>query len=205
MVNSHILSMRAEDCEGLAMLHPFQTDPAPGRRTARLADPSSQALSQSISLAVLPAVQNVDPATLTRLQVTATSGDFGTVTQGSDYIKSLLNTPRELARRSAASLPPLRGAIRLEHVTFRYLLDGPAVLSDISLDLLAGQMIGVVGPSGSGKSTLAKLIQRLYTPDSGRILVDGIDLAMVRGEPPGRGCSHRAAPSARSRRSSGGG
>ena len=51
MVNSHILSMRAEDCEGLAMLHPFQTDPAPGRRTARLADPSSQALSPSISLA----------------------------------------------------------------------------------------------------------------------------------------------------------
>ena len=157
MVNSHILSMRAEDCEGLAMLHPFQTDPAPGRRTARLADPSSQALSPSISLAVLSAVQNVDPATLTRMQVTATSGDFGTVTQGSDYIKSLLNTPRELARRSAASLPPLRGAIRLEHVTFRYLLDGPAVLSDISLDLLAGQMIGVVGPSGSGKSTLAKI------------------------------------------------
>ena len=91
----------------------------------------------------------------------------------------ILNTPRGLAQRSAASLPPLRGAIRFEHVTFRYLLDGPAVLSDISLDLPAGQMIGIVGPSGSGKSTFAKLIQRLYAPDSGRVLVDGIDLAMV--------------------------
>jgi subfamily B ATP-binding cassette protein HlyB/CyaB len=91
----------------------------------------------------------------------------------------ILNTPREMARRSAASLPPLRGAIRFEHVTFRYLLDGPAVLSDISLDIPPGQMIGIVGPSGSGKSTLAKLIQRLYSPDIGRLLVDGIDLAMV--------------------------
>ena len=91
----------------------------------------------------------------------------------------ILNTPRELAQRGAASLPPVQGAIRFEHVTFRYRLDGPAVLSDISLDLPAGQMIGIVGPSGSGKSTLAKLVQRLYTPESGRVLVDGIDLAMV--------------------------
>jgi subfamily B ATP-binding cassette protein HlyB/CyaB len=91
----------------------------------------------------------------------------------------ILNTARELAQRGAASLPPVRGAIRFEHVTFRYRLDGPAVLSDISLDLPAGQMIGIVGPSGSGKSTLAKLVQRLYTPESGRVLVDGIDLAMV--------------------------
>jgi len=91
----------------------------------------------------------------------------------------ILNTPRELAPRAAASLPPHRGAIRFEHLTFRYRLDGPAVLSDISLDLPAGQMIGIVGPSGSGKSTLAKLVQRLYTPESGRVLVDGIDLEMV--------------------------
>jgi ATP-binding cassette, subfamily B, bacterial HlyB/CyaB len=91
----------------------------------------------------------------------------------------ILNTPREMARRGAGSLPPIRGAIRFEHVTFRYLLDGPAVLSDISLDIPPGQMIGIVGPSGSGKSTLAKLVQRLYTPESGRVLVDGIDLAMV--------------------------
>jgi ATP-binding cassette, subfamily B, bacterial HlyB/CyaB len=91
----------------------------------------------------------------------------------------ILNTPRELAQRSAASLPRMKGAIRFEHVTFRYLLDGPAVLSDISLDIPAGQMVGIVGPSGSGKSTLARLVQRLYTPESGRILIDGIDLSMV--------------------------
>jgi len=91
----------------------------------------------------------------------------------------ILNTPREAAQRSAASLPRMQGAIRFEHATFRYRLDGPAVLSDISIDVPAGQMIGIVGPSGSGKSTLARLVQRLYTPESGRVLIDGIDLAMV--------------------------
>jgi ATP-binding cassette, subfamily B, bacterial HlyB/CyaB len=90
-----------------------------------------------------------------------------------------LNSQRELAPNSGASLPRMKGAIRLEHLTFRYRLEGPAVLSDISLDIPAGQMIGIIGPSGSGKSTLARLVQRLYTPDNGRILVDGIDLAMV--------------------------
>jgi ATP-binding cassette, subfamily B, bacterial HlyB/CyaB len=91
----------------------------------------------------------------------------------------ILNTPRELAPTSGASLPRMKGAIRFEHATFRYRLDGPAILSDISLDIPAGQMIGIVGPSGSGKSTLARLVQRLYTAESGRILVDGIDLAMT--------------------------
>src|SRR5262249_57588872 len=43
----------------------------------------------------------------------------------------------------------------------------------------AGQIVGIVGLSGSGKSTLAKLTQRLYIPESGRILVDGVDLAVV--------------------------
>src|SRR5262249_47054859 len=77
------------------------------------------------------------------------------------------------------SLPRMKGEIRFEHMTFRYRLDGPAVLSDISLSVPAGEGLGIVGPSGSGKSTLARLVQRLYTPESGRVLVDGIDLAMI--------------------------
>ena len=91
----------------------------------------------------------------------------------------ILNSSRELAQRSASSLPQMQGAIRFEQVTFRYRLDGPAVLSDVSFDIPAGHMIGIVGPSGSGKSTIARLIQRLYTPDTGRVLIDGVDLAMV--------------------------
>ena len=57
--------------------------------------------------------------------------------------------------------------------------DGPEVLHDICFTVPAGQVVGVVGLSGSGKSTLAKLVQRLYIPETGRILVDGVDLAAV--------------------------
>jgi subfamily B ATP-binding cassette protein HlyB/CyaB len=60
-----------------------------------------------------------------------------------------------------------------------YRIDGPEVLHDVNFSVSAGQVIGMVGPSGSGKSTVAKLIQRLYIPESGRVLVDGVDLAMV--------------------------
>src|SRR5262249_52151027 len=63
--------------------------------------------------------------------------------------------------------------------TFRYRLDGPEVLHDVGFTIPTGKVVGIVGPSGSGKSTLAKLIQRLYVPESGRILIDGIDLAMA--------------------------
>jgi ATP-binding cassette, subfamily B, bacterial HlyB/CyaB len=105
--------------------------------------------------------------------------DFQQTRISVERLGDILNAPRELAQRSAASLPRMQGAIRFEHATFRYRLDGPAVLSDISLDIPAGQMVGIVGPSGSGKSTLARLVQRLYTPESGRVFIDGIDLAMV--------------------------
>jgi subfamily B ATP-binding cassette protein HlyB/CyaB len=77
------------------------------------------------------------------------------------------------------SLPAIKGIIHFEHVTFRYRLDGAAVLSDINIAIPQGQVLGIVGPSGSGKSTLTKLVQRLYVPEAGRILVDGVDLAMV--------------------------
>jgi subfamily B ATP-binding cassette protein HlyB/CyaB len=53
------------------------------------------------------------------------------------------------------------------------------VFHDVSFSVQPGQVVGVVGSSGSGKSTVAKLIQRLYVPESGRVLVDGVDLAMV--------------------------
>jgi len=76
-------------------------------------------------------------------------------------------------------LPALRGDIVFDHVSFRYRIDGPEVLHDVSFSVPAGQVIGIVGPSGSGKSTLAKLIQRLHVPESGRVLVDGTDLALV--------------------------
>ena len=92
----------------------------------------------------------------------------------------ILNTPAETTFSAGRTvLPSLRGEIAFEHVTFRYRIDGPEVLHDVSFNVPAGQVIGIVGPSGSGKSTLAKLVQRLHVPESGRVLVDGADLAMV--------------------------
>src|SRR5215510_15131618 len=92
----------------------------------------------------------------------------------------ILNTPAEPTfNPGRAALPAIRGDITFEHVTFRYRVDGPEVLHDVSFSVPAGQIVGIVGPSGSGKSTLAKLIQRLYVPESGRVLVDGVDLAII--------------------------
>ncbi|HEY5797592.1 MAG TPA: type I secretion system permease/ATPase [Bosea sp. (in: a-proteobacteria)] len=92
----------------------------------------------------------------------------------------ILNTAPEPAYSpSRTALPSIRGDITFEDVTFRYRIDGPEILQNVSLDIPSGQMIGIVGPSGSGKSTLAKLAQRLYVPERGRVLVDGVDIAQI--------------------------
>jgi subfamily B ATP-binding cassette protein HlyB/CyaB len=106
--------------------------------------------------------------------------DFHQARLSVQRLGDILNTPTEPAFNPArAALPAIRGDVAFEHVTFRYRIDGPEVLSDVSFGVPAGQIIGIVGASGSGKSTLAKLIQRLYIPESGRVFVDGVDLAMV--------------------------
>jgi len=92
----------------------------------------------------------------------------------------ILNTPTEPGYNPGrASLPSLQGAINFEGITFRYRPDLPEVLRNINLAVKPGEIIGIVGRSGSGKSTLTKLIQRLYVPENGRILIDGIDLALI--------------------------
>lgn len=92
----------------------------------------------------------------------------------------ILNAVPEPANQPGrAALPAIRGAVTFDHVTFRYRLDGPETLHAVNLQVPPGQVIGIVGPSGSGKSTLTKLVQRLYVPESGRILVDGVDLSVV--------------------------
>ena len=92
----------------------------------------------------------------------------------------ILNSPVEPGfRANRSALPDLQGNIQFENVTFRYQLDSPAILTNLSLDVKAGEIIGLVGRSGSGKSTLTKLVQRFYIPEAGRVLVDGVDASMV--------------------------
>lgn len=70
----------------------------------------------------------------------------------------------------------LSGDITFDHVTFTYPKDDEATLKEVSFNIEAGQMIGVVGATGSGKSTLAQLIPRLFDPQEGRIMIGGRDL-----------------------------
>jgi subfamily B ATP-binding cassette protein HlyB/CyaB len=106
--------------------------------------------------------------------------DFHQARLSVQRLGDILNTTAESTYMSGrARLPTIRGGIRFDHVGFRYRLDGQQVLHDVTFDIPAGQTVGIVGPSGSGKSTFAKLVQRLYVPESGRVLVDGMDLAMA--------------------------
>ncbi len=92
----------------------------------------------------------------------------------------ILNTPPEPGYNPGrATLPALKGEVHFEQVAFRYGPDQPRVLDGIELQIEPGEVIGIVGRSGSGKSTLTKLIQRLYVPEAGRLLIDGVDLALV--------------------------
>ena len=87
--------------------------------------------------------------------------------------------PEPTYNPNRTTLPQIAGKIIFEDVAFRYRVDGPPVLQHVSLTLQPGQIVGVVGRSGSGKSTIAKLMQRLYVPERGRVLVDGVDLAQI--------------------------
>jgi len=106
--------------------------------------------------------------------------DFHQARVSVDRLGDILNThPEPAFTPGRTALPGIKGTISFEHVGFRYRIDGPEVLHDINISIGAGQVVGIVGPSGSGKSTFAKLVQRLYIPEHGRVLVDGVDLAVV--------------------------
>ena len=94
-----------------------------------------------------------------------------------NLIGDILNTPmepivQEMGKRGAERID---GAITLKDVSFRYRVDLPLVLKNINLTVQPGQKIGIVGRSGSGKSTLTNLVQNLYIPEEGHIVIGGID------------------------------
>ncbi len=97
-----------------------------------------------------------------------------------ERLGDIMNEEREPAfNPGRTTLPNIKGQIALEHVSFRYTEEGGNVLENFGVSIGAGMKVGIVGRSGSGKSTLTKLIQRLYLPDSGRIMIDGVDIAQV--------------------------
>lgn len=95
-------------------------------------------------------------------------------------IGDIFNAPAEPASKtSLQTIPKLNGKIVFDKVGFRYRMDAQEVIKDMSFEIPASTVIGVVGRSGSGKSTISKLIQRLYLPQSGKISIDGMDLSLL--------------------------
>jgi subfamily B ATP-binding cassette protein HlyB/CyaB len=105
--------------------------------------------------------------------------DFQQVQVSVSRLGDILNAPPEPVPQNLLTLPPPRGAIEFRQVTIRYRPDAADALRNVSLSIAAGEVIGIVGPSGSGKSTLTKLIQRLYSPQAGQVMIDGVDVAQL--------------------------
>ena len=106
--------------------------------------------------------------------------DFARAFVGTQRVFEIMDLPIERADPpDAVPLPQIVGDVRFERVTFAYESDRP-VLRDFTAEMLHGEVVALVGPSGAGKSTIVNLVPRFYEPQSGRLTVDGVDIARVR-------------------------
>jgi subfamily B ATP-binding cassette protein HlyB/CyaB len=112
------------------------------------------------------------------LRIAGLWNSFQQVGVSIERMGDILNAPTEVAGNKTR-IPRLDGAIEFDQVSFRYHPETPDVLRSINVKISPGEVIGIVGRSGSGKSTLTRLVQRLYTPAQGRVLVDGQDIAII--------------------------
>jgi ATP-binding cassette subfamily B multidrug efflux pump len=113
-------------------------------------------------------------------EVTAIFENIGTVQEG---MQSIAVPHSGVDRAGAQPLEVPRGEIRFEHLTFAYgRSDAAPVVTDLNLTIRPGERVGIVGRSGAGKSTLVNLLLRLHEVESGRILIDGQDIAQVTQE-----------------------
>jgi ABC-type multidrug transport system fused ATPase/permease subunit len=103
-------------------------------------------------------------------------GQAQRATASGERIFQVIDEPEEIAdKRAAVGLPSGDGAIRFQDVSFSY-LPGRPVLEHVDLALDAGTTLALIGHTGSGKTTLASLVPRFYDVDSGRVVVDGVDV-----------------------------
>ena len=105
--------------------------------------------------------------------------EFQQAILGVDRLGDILNSPIEITSGKLITLPKLEGSVKFENISFRYSVNTPNVLENLSFSIAPGMSVGIVGRSGSGKSTVAKLIQRLYITNEGAIYVDGVDIRQM--------------------------
>ena len=94
-------------------------------------------------------------------------------------IDDLMREPVEMQPGELAPMPPIQGEVTFERVTYRFDDNSPPILIDADLKVAPGEVLGIIGPSGSGKTTIANLVQGLFKPASGRVLVDGTDISHI--------------------------
>jgi len=129
--------------------------------------------SQFISF-VAAVILLIDPINL----ITENYNKFKQGQASIDRIQALLQLQPAQEAVNAISLPSGQGDLEIRHVHFGYQFNQP-ILQDLNFNVKAGDVIALIGPSGAGKSTLAHLLLRLYRPQSGQILINGIDLQRV--------------------------
>ena len=112
---------------------------------------------------------------LSQLQTTLQSAMAG----GEQVVELLETEPRIVDQPDAGELPPIKGRVTFENVTFRYSPDGPLVLRGINLTIEPGQTVALVGPTGAGKTSIASLVVRFYDVSGGAIRLDGTDIRQV--------------------------
>ena len=110
------------------------------------------------------------------------AGFYNSLLTAISYLERIFETIDEPVvvkdRKDAVEMPPIHGDVAFDHVTFSY-EPGVPILKDVSFHANQGQSFAVVGPTGAGKTTLVNLLSRFYNVDSGRILIDGVDIAGV--------------------------
>jgi ATP-binding cassette subfamily B protein len=112
--------------------------------------------------------------------VSQVAGMYNTLQSGvasAERVFDLLDEPEE-PPDPGPTLPTGQGRVEFQHVNFAY-LPGTPVIHDLSLVAEPGSTVAIVGPTGAGKTTMVNLLMRFYDVDSGRILIDGVDITAV--------------------------